>query len=90
MFETKNLNLGKFWKYLQWKVLVYLTYGHLFYILYVNLVYFVAIRNSLVIWYIVSSFGLLVYCSKNNLATLDLSGGVAPSDVHLKRRDPIS
>jgi hypothetical protein len=56
-FQTKNPNLGKFWRVLQWKILVYfmiiwsilrpleIFYGHL--------VYFVA--N----WYISPRFGIL-------------------------------
>jgi hypothetical protein len=56
-FQTKKPNLGKFWRVLQWKILVYfmtiwsilrpleIFYGHL--------VYFV------VVWYIFPSFGIL-------------------------------
>jgi hypothetical protein len=56
-FQTKNPNLGKFWRVLQWKMLVYfftiwsilrpigIFYGHL--------VYFV------VIWYTLPHFGIL-------------------------------
>jgi hypothetical protein len=64
-FQTKNPNLGKFWKALQWEMLVYVIatwsiYGHL--------VYFVAL------WYILWLFGtffpVLVSCTKKNLATL--------------------
>jgi hypothetical protein len=67
-FQTKNPNLGKFWRVLQWKILVYfktvwsillsfeIFYGHLVYFMYV--------------W----SFGIffpdLVFGTKNNLATL--------------------
>jgi hypothetical protein len=64
-FQTKNPNLGKFWRVLQWKMFVYfmsiwsilLPFG----IFYTNLVHF------LVIWYI---FPVLVCGSKKNLATL--------------------
>jgi hypothetical protein len=28
-FQNKNPNLGKLWSVLQWKMLVYFTYGHL-------------------------------------------------------------
>jgi hypothetical protein len=56
-FQTKNPNFGKFWRVLQWKILVYfmsiwtflgpleISYGHL--------VYFE------VIWYIFPRFGIL-------------------------------
>jgi hypothetical protein len=63
--QTKNPNLGKFWRALQWKILAYFVtiwsilrplqifYGHM--------VYFV------VIWYISPRFGILY---QKNLATL--------------------
>jgi hypothetical protein len=56
-FQTKNPNLGKFWRVLLWKILLYfmtiwpilrplqIFYGHL--------IYFVAI------WYIFPRFGIL-------------------------------
>jgi hypothetical protein len=48
-FQTKNPNLGKFWRELQWKMLVFLwTFG----LLYGHLVYFMDI------WYIFRTFGL--------------------------------
>jgi hypothetical protein len=64
-FQTKNPNLGKFWRVLLWKILVYfmaiwstlrplkIFYGHF--------VYFV------VIWYIFPRFDIL---DQKNLATL--------------------
>jgi hypothetical protein len=65
-FQTKNSNLGKFWRVLQRKMLVYfmsmfgLFYGHWKYVT--------------AIWYILWPFGLffpvLVCCTKKNLATL--------------------
>jgi hypothetical protein len=51
-FQTKNPNLGKFWRVLHWKMLVYFMdtwfilrsflkfYGHLVYVVPGNLVYF--------------------------------------------------
>jgi hypothetical protein len=61
-------NLGKFWRVLQWAMLLnllsissnLLSYG----LLYCHLVYFIAI------WYI---FPILVCCAKKNLATLNAS-----------------
>jgi hypothetical protein len=54
LFQTKNHDLSKFWRVLQWKVLVYYIY--------VQLVYFTAI------WYILWPFGVfygvLVCCTK--------------------------
>jgi hypothetical protein len=64
-FQTQNHNLGKFWRGLQWKMLVYFMdiwsiYGHL--------IYFIDIC------YILWSFGIflliLVSCTKQNLANL--------------------
>jgi hypothetical protein len=71
-FQTKNPDLGKFWRVWQWTMLVNCT---------TNLVYFVAILYILwlfvtfygnfeyfmVIWYF---FPVLVCCTKKNLATL--------------------
>jgi hypothetical protein len=73
-FQTKKSNLGKFWRVLQWKMLVYfmsiLSTLRPWKIFCGHLVYFVAI------WYILWSFGVffpvLVYCTKKNLATLQL------------------
>jgi hypothetical protein len=64
-FQTKNLNLGKFWWTLEWKMLkcfmaiwnILRTLG----IFYDHLVHF------MLIWYI---FTVLVSCTKKNLATL--------------------
>jgi hypothetical protein len=47
-FKTKNPNLGNFGRVLQWKMLVYVFYGHV--------VYFTAI------WYILWTFGII--CGK--------------------------
>jgi hypothetical protein len=66
-FQTKNPDLGKFWRVLQWKMLMYfmniwsilwpleIFYGHL--------VYFV------VIWYIFPRFGIL-YLEKSGIPGL--------------------
>jgi hypothetical protein len=47
-FQTKNPDLGKFWRVLEWKMLVYFTV-----IWYILKVYFVAI------WYIFPRLGML-------------------------------
>jgi hypothetical protein len=65
-FQTKNPNLGKFWRVLQWKMLVYLmTFWS---------TYFTAIGNNLWPFGIFCShlvyFPVLVWCTKKNLATL--------------------
>jgi hypothetical protein len=49
-FQTKNYNLGKFWKACQWKMSVFLRLNGIFY---GHLVHFV------VIWYIFLRFGTL-------------------------------
>jgi hypothetical protein len=64
-FQNKNTILGKFWRVLKWKMVVYFMsiwyILQLFGIFYGHSVYF------LVIWYI---FPVSVCCSKKNLATL--------------------
>jgi hypothetical protein len=65
-FQTKNPNLGNFWRTLHWKILMYFkdiwnilrTFGIVFY----HLVHFVFI------WY--NFFPVLVPCTKKNLAPL--------------------
>jgi hypothetical protein len=56
-FQTKNSNLGKFWRVLQWKILEYFmiiwSILQLLEIFYGHLVYFV------VIWYIFPRFDIL-------------------------------
>jgi hypothetical protein len=55
-FQTRNRNLRKFWRVLQWKMLVFfMAFGlilRLFSIFYAHLVYLV------VIWYILPRFGM--------------------------------
>jgi hypothetical protein len=64
-FQTKNPNLGKFWRALKWSGTgnERFVYGHLIYF-FGYLVYFIAIG------YI---FPFLAYCTINNLATLELT-----------------
>jgi hypothetical protein len=64
-FQTKNPDLGKFWKVFQWKMLVFLWpfclfYGHMVYVM--------------AIWYILWSFGIFfpfwyICRTEKNLAT---------------------
>jgi hypothetical protein len=65
-FQTKNPDLGKFWRALDWKMFINFmaTWNILwrFGIFYDHLVHFVFI------WYI---FPVLVSCAKKNLATLE-------------------
>jgi hypothetical protein len=65
-FQTKHPNLGKFYRVLQWKMLLYfMTVGSILR----PLVYFVAICYILWLFgrYI---FPVLVYCTNKNLAAL--------------------
>jgi hypothetical protein len=68
-FQTKNTNLGKFWRTLDWKMLKYfmgtwnsswtveICYDHL--------------EHFVFIWYL---FLVSVSCTKKNLATLNVLG----------------
>jgi hypothetical protein len=58
-FQTKNPNLGKFWKVLQWKMLVHWTVSCYIFCT------FGIVRGDLVYF-----FSFLVFCTKKNLATL--------------------
>jgi hypothetical protein len=60
-FQTKKPNLGKFWRALEWNMLVFFV--HLKYIKGICIFY----AKVVVIWYI---FPILVNCVKKNLATL--------------------
>jgi hypothetical protein len=66
--QTKNLNVGKFWRALDWKMLIYL------HILWPLGIFCRHLGHFMTIWYILCSFGtlfpVLVSCTKNNLATL--------------------
>jgi hypothetical protein len=86
-FQTKNPNLGKFWRVLQWKTLLYFMYiGSIlqpFGIkLYEHLVYFVVIR------YIFTRFGILYQDKSGNPAGHSSSGinFVSPKKTLLFRR----
>jgi hypothetical protein len=66
-FQTKNSYLGKFWRFLQWKMLVYFIYIwsilRQFDIFYGQLVYFV------VIWYLFPRFGIVYQEESGNPAS---------------------
>jgi hypothetical protein len=68
-FQIKNTNLGKFWKVLQRKMLVFLWSFRLFYS---QMVYFMAIWY---IWWPLGMFGgLLVYFSRFGMLYREKSG----------------
>jgi hypothetical protein len=56
-FQTKNPNLGKFWRVLQWKSLVYFT--TIWRILLLLEIFNCRLVYIVVIWYIFPSFGIL-------------------------------
>jgi hypothetical protein len=56
-FQTKNPDLSKFWKVLQWKVL--LNFPSIWYLLWPFGEFFGHLVCFLVIWYILWSFGIL-------------------------------
>jgi hypothetical protein len=65
-FQTKNPNLCKFWRVLNWKLLIYFI---AIWNIYRHLGYFMTIwyAHLVFIWYI---FPVLVSCTMKNLATL--------------------
>jgi hypothetical protein len=67
IFQTKNHNLGKFKRVLQYKIWAYLM--AICYILRQFDIFYGRLENFLVNWYI---FPALVYCTKRNLATQGL------------------
>jgi hypothetical protein len=78
-FQTKNPKLGKLWRVLQYKMLVYfipfgLLYGHLvyfvavWYVIWLFAIYFS--RFGFLYGYLIYIFPILVCCTKKNLATL--------------------
>jgi hypothetical protein len=57
-FLTKNPNLGKFWRVLEWETLVYIFYGHLECITAIWHILWV-FRILVAFWYSFSRFGIL-------------------------------
>jgi hypothetical protein len=56
-FQTKNSNLGKFWRALEWKMLVY--FMTILSILRPNGIVYGSLAHFVVIWYAFSRFGML-------------------------------
>jgi hypothetical protein len=65
--QTKNRNLGKLWRVLQWKMLVRFGPFGLFYVQMVYILTYCHLEHFVVIWYF---FPVLVCRNKKNLATL--------------------
>jgi hypothetical protein len=55
-FQTKNPHLGKFWRALEWKMLVYIIHAHLEYITAIWYMLW-SFGNFVEIWTIFSTFG---------------------------------
>jgi hypothetical protein len=67
-FRTKNPNLGRFWRVLEWKMLVY------FMPIWNKSItaFFICYAHLVILWSFGLFFPVLVYCVKKNLATLVL------------------
>jgi hypothetical protein len=63
--QTKNPNMGKFWRVLDWKMFIY--FMAIWNILWRFGIFYVRLVHFVLIWYI---FPVLVSCTKKNLATL--------------------
>jgi hypothetical protein len=63
-FQTKNNNLGKFWRAIEWKTLVY--FMAIWYILWL-------FGNVVVIWYLFPPFGILCQEKSGNPALTAVS-----------------
>jgi hypothetical protein len=67
--QTKNPNLGRFWRALDWKMFTYLFYGHLEY--FINAGYFMTIWYIFCLhWVHFSSFGTMYPEKSGNPALL--------------------
>jgi hypothetical protein len=77
-FQTKNPNLGKFWRTLDWKMLIYFMDNRN--ILWPLGTFSVDLVHFVLIWYI---FPVLVSRTNKNLATLPLSGETFENVAHV-------
>jgi hypothetical protein len=73
-FQTKNSNLGKFWRALKWKY--WYIYGHMEYILTIWYIIW-PFGNLVVFWYIFPLFGILYPEKSGNPARVDGANGSA-------------
>jgi hypothetical protein len=74
-FQTKNPNLGKFWRALDWKMLIY--FMAIWNILWRFGIFYDHLVHFIFIWYILL---VLVSCTKKNLATLFRSADLRSGD----------
>jgi hypothetical protein len=65
-FQTKNTNLGKFWRAFDWKILIY--FMAIWYILLIFGIFYDHLVLFVSIWYI---FAVLASWTMKNLATLE-------------------
>jgi hypothetical protein len=81
-FQTKNPNLGKFWRVFQWKMLLYFTaicftpFG----------IFYGASAYFLVIWYIFHVFGILCRGKSSNPGYRKIPDEIRNFVEHLARR----
>jgi hypothetical protein len=80
--QTKNPNLGNFWKVLKWKVLVYRI--AICYILWPFGIYYGHFVYFVVVWYIFSRFGRLYEEKSGSTATLYSIISIAASKIVCK------
>jgi hypothetical protein len=67
IYKPENPNLGKFWRVLQWKILVGIFYGYIFGQFSVHLVYFITrLVYFMVIWYMFPVFGIFYHEKSGN------------------------
>jgi hypothetical protein len=64
-FQTRNPNLGKFWRFLQWKMMVYWAMS-----VYFPAIWYIPIMDT---WYIFTRFGMLYQEKSGNPARPDLA-----------------
>jgi hypothetical protein len=66
-FQTKNPNVGKFWRVSQWKLLVYFM---TIWSILCTAIWYILLQSGTAYGNLVSIFPVLVICAKKNLATL--------------------
>jgi hypothetical protein len=84
IFKPKIPILGKFWRVLQWKTLVYTYFCNLVYVFYGHFVYF------MVTWYIFPRFGMLYDEKSGNPAALQRQPLVKKCDWLSVRRSTLN
>jgi hypothetical protein len=83
-FQTKNTNLGKFWKDLQWKM--FGIYRAILSILRPNGIFYVHLVHFVVMWYIFTRFGML-YREKSGNPVSNQKKVAFPSDGTKRKKE---